>query len=198
MDSLFIDEKKGEKKEEEIKENKDEKIWDKIKKFFKDVLSLVKNVIFILSLLKRSIVFFSLQIVQSYLKQYQQHNFENADEDLIVLFYNIATLASTALGGLMSGIITKKLGGYENICNYNSRNNNWNYSSFFNFHKNFYVYNVNLIIYFCFISMGTPVLQGYLIQKIPKSIKGIGVGLDIIAYTFYRKISRAFDLWEFS
>ena len=114
MDSLFIDEKKGEKKEEEIKENKDEKIWDKIKKFFKDVLSLVKNVIFILSLLKRSIVFFSLQIVQSYLKQYQQHNFENADEDLIVLFYSIATLASTALGGLMSGIITKKLGGYEN------------------------------------------------------------------------------------
>ena len=198
MNSLFIDEKKGEKKEEEIKENKDEKIWDKIKKFFKDVLSLVKNVIFILSLLKRSIVFFSLQIVQSYLKQYQQHNFENADEDLIVLFYSIATLASTALGGLMSGIITKKLGGYENICNYNSRNNNWNYSSFFNFHKNFYVYNVNLIIYFCFISMGTPVLQGYLIQKIPKSIKGIGVGLDIIAYTFFRKISRAFDLWEFS
>ena len=137
MDSLFIDEKKGEKKEEEIKENKDEKIWDKIKKFFKDVLSLVKNIIFILSLLKRSIVYFILQIVQSYLKQYQQHNFENADEDLIVLFYSIATLASTALGGLMSGIITKKLGGYENICNYNSRNNNWNYSSFFNFHKKF-------------------------------------------------------------
>ena len=194
--------KKGEKKEEEIKENKDEKIWDKIKKFFKDVLSLVKNVIFILSLLKRSIVYFSLQIVQSYLKLYQQHNFQNADEDLIVLFYSIATLASTALGGLMSGIITKKLGGYENkksiyviiipeiITGITV--------AFLTFTKNFYVYNVNLIIYFCFISMGTPVLQGYLIQKIPKSIKGIGVGLDIIAYTFFRKISGAFDLWEFS
>ena len=35
MDSLFIDEKKGEKKEEEIKENKDEKIWEKLKSFLR-------------------------------------------------------------------------------------------------------------------------------------------------------------------
>ena len=36
--------------------------------------------------------------------------------------------------------------------------------------------------------MGSPVIQGYLIKTIPKSIKGIGVGLDMIISTFLGKI----------
>ena len=50
------------------------------------------------------------------------------------------------------------------------------------------MYNINLIIFFCFISMGNPVLQGYLIKAIPKQIKGIGVGLDMLVSTFLGKI----------
>ena len=36
--------------------------------------------------------------------------------------------------------------------------------------------------------MGNPVLQGYLIKAIPKQIKGIGVGLDMLVSTFLGKI----------
>ena len=60
--------------------------------------------------------------------------------------------------------------------------------SFLAFTKNFYVYNINLILFFCFVSVGSPVIQGYLIKTIPKSIKGIGVGLDMIVSTFLGKI----------
>ena len=154
-----------------------------------------------MSIIKRSIITFILQIVHSYLKQYQEKYFipKNATEDeknklinLIVLFYNISTLASTAIGGLLSGIITKKLGGYENkksiyvviipdiITSISV--------GFLAFSSNFYMYNINLIIFFCFISMGNPVLQGYLIKAIPKQIKGIGVGLDMLVSTFLGKI----------
>ena len=82
------------------------------------------------------------------------------------------------------GIITKKLGGYE------SKKSTYIVIipeiltaatiSFLAFTKNFYIYNINLILFFCFISIGSPVIQGYLIKTIPKSIKGIGVGLDMI------------------
>ena len=44
------------------------------------------------------------------------------------------------------------------------------------------------MLFFCFVSIGSPVIQGYLIKTIPKSIKGIGVGLDIIISTFLGKI----------
>ena len=143
-------------------------------------------------MIKRANTTFILQIVHSYLKQYQQHSLEEVNEDLIVLFYSISSLGSTAVGGLLGGIITKKLGGYE------SKKSTYIVIipeiltaatiSFLAFTKNFYIYNINLILFFCFISIGSPVIQGYLIKTIPKSIKGIGVGLDMIVSTFLGKI----------
>ena len=70
-------------------------------------------IIYVLCIILRSNITFILQIVHSYLKQYQQHSLEDVNEDLIVLFYSISSLGSTAVGGLLGGIITKKLGGYE-------------------------------------------------------------------------------------
>ena len=203
-ESIFVDEKIENNLKRKNIENKNENkktIKEKIISVLKDVLKLIKNKIFLLSIIKRSIITFILQIVHSYLKQYQEKYFipKNATEDeknklinLIVLFYNISTLASTAIGGLLSGIITKKLGGYENkksiyvviipdiITSISV--------GFLAFSSNFYMYNINLIIFFCFISMGNPVLQGYLIKAIPKQIKGIGVGLDMLVSTFLGKI----------
>ena len=60
---------------------------------------------------------------------------------------------------------------------------------FLAFTKNFYVYNINLILFFCFVSIENPVLQGYLLKTIPSSIKGIGVGFDMLLSTFLGKIS---------
>ena len=143
-------------------------------------------------MLKRANITFILQIVHSYLKQYQQHSINEPNEDLIVLFYSIASLASTAVGGLLGGVITKKVGGYE------SKKSIFivlipeiltAFTIFFlAFTKDFYYYNINLILFFCFISVGSPVIQGYLIKTIPKSIKGLGVGLDMIVSTFLGKI----------
>ena len=164
----------------------------RIIKILKDSISLIKNPIYLLLILKRSILTFIFQIVHSYLKQYQEHAFYNANEDLIILFYNISSLVSNAVGGLLSGIATKKLGGYENKKSF--------YVviipeiitavtvGFLAFTKNFYVYSINLIFFFCFASMGNPVLQGYLLKTIPKPIKGIGVGLDMLVSTFLGKI----------
>ncbi len=92
-------------------------VKERIKSVFKDVWKLIKNIIFMLNIIKRSIITLILQIVHSYLKQYQEHYFfadRELYEDLIVLFYNISSLAATAIGGILSGIVTKKLGGYEN------------------------------------------------------------------------------------
>ena len=188
--TVFVDSKKVEKHKNTKK--KEVKFCDKIKNVLKDLLSLIKNPIYLFSMLKRANITFILQIVHSYLKQYQQHSINEPNEDLIVLFYSIASLASTAVGGLLGGVITKKVGGYE------SKKSIFivlipeiltAFTIFFlAFTKDFYYYNINLILFFCFISIGSPVIQGYLIKTIPKSIKGLGVGLDMIVSTFLGKI----------
>ena len=192
--TVFIDTKKVEKQKREKsgEKKKKKKLSEKIKNLLLDLFSLVKNKIYVLCMIKRANITFILQIVHSYLKQYQQHSLNDVNEDLIVLFYSISSLASTAVGGLIGGIITKKLGGYE------SKKSTYVVIipeiltaitiSFLAFTKNFYVYNINLILFFCFVSIGSPVIQGYLIKTIPKSIKGIGVGLDMIVSTFLGKI----------
>ena len=190
--TIFIDEKKAEEMKRKTKSENRKSIKNRIIGVLKDSLSLIKNPIYVLCIILRSNITFILQIVHSYLKPYQEHSLYDSNEDLIVLFYNISSLASTAVGGLLSGIVTKKLGGYERKKSI--------YVvlipeiitaitvGFLAFTKNFYVYNINLILFFCFISMGNPVLQGYLMKTIPKSIKGIGVGLDMIVSTFLGKI----------
>ena len=192
--TVFVNAKNVEKqKREKSGEKKTKKtLCEKFKNLLSDLFFLVKNKIFLLCMIKRANTTFILQIVHSYLKQYQQHSLEDVNEDLIVLFYSISSLGSTAVGGLLGGIITKKLGGYE------SKKSTYIVIipeiltaatiSFLAFTKNFYIYNINLILFFCFISIGSPVIQGYLIKTIPKSIKGIGVGLDMIVSTFLGKI----------
>ena len=191
--TVFVDSKKvQEKKNKKNGESKKETLWEKIKFFSKEIFNLIKNKIFLLCMLKRANTTFVLQIVHSYLKQYQGHSLDDPSDDLIVLFYSISSLAATAVGGLIGGVITKKLGGYE------SKKSIYiviipeiltaGTVFFLAFTKNFYIYNVNLILFFCFISVGSPVIQGYLIKTIPKSIKGIGVGLDMIVSTFLGKI----------
>ena len=192
--TVFVDTKKVEKQKMEKSGEKKKKktVCEKIKNLLVDIFSLIKNKIYVFCMIKRANITFILQIVHSYLKQYQQHSLNDVNEDLIVLFYSISSLASTAVGGLLGGIISKKLGGYE------SKKSIYVVIipeiltaitiSFLAFTKNFYVYNINLILFFCFVSVGSPVIQGYLIKTIPKSIKGIGVGLDMIVSTFLGKI----------
>ena len=162
------------------------------KDLLKDICSLLKNKIFLSCIIKRSNVTFIFQIIHSYLKIYQENALENCDSDLITLFYNISSLLSTTIGGLLGGIIAKKLGGYEKKKSifiviipeiFTSVN-----IFFLAFTTNFYIYNINLMLFFCFVTMGTPVLQGYLIKTIPKSIKGVGIGFDMIISTFLGKI----------
>ena len=101
-------------------------------------------------------------------------------------------MASNAIGGFISGIATKKLGGYENkksiyvviipeIATSLT-------VGFLAFTKNFNVFNINLILFFLFCSTENPVLQAYLLKSIPRTIKGIGVGFDMLVSTFLGKI----------
>ena len=182
--TLFVNSKKIKNK------NKNENYT--FKNLLNDLLSLIKNKIYVLSIIKRSNSTFIFQIIHSYLKIYQEKAFEESNENLIALFYSISTLLATAIGGLLGGMIAKFLGGY------NSKKSilvviipgilTCIFISFLAFTSSFYIYNINLILFFCFVSAGTPVIQGYLIINIPKDIKSIGVGLDMIISTFLGKI----------
>ena len=161
-------------------------------KLLKDLLSLITNKIYILSIIKRSINTFIFQIIHSYLKPYQETVFQGCDEKLIVLFYNLANLVATMIGGLIGGILTKKVGGYESkksiIILIISEIITVINIFFLSFTSNFYIYNINLLIFFFFISASSPIILGYIIITIPKQIKGIGIGLDMIVSTFLGKI----------
>ena len=175
---------------EKLKNKKNKK--NNIKILLKDLFSLIKNKIYLLSIIKRSNNTFIFQIIHSYLKSYQEKVFDGSNEKLLVLFYNISSLITTAIGGLSGGIIAKYFGGYESkksilvlivpeiitVINI----------IFLSFTENFYIYNINLILFFFFISAGSPIILGYLIKTIPKPIKGIGIGLDMIVSTFLGKI----------
>ena len=174
--SMFINYKNFEKEKRKIKGEKIKKsTCDKIKKLLKDIFTLVKNKIFLFCMIKRANNTFILQIVHSYLKPYQEHSLSNVNKDLIVLFYSISSLVSTAVGGLIGGIMTKKCGGYE------SKKSIYvilipeiltGITIFFlAFTKDFYIYNINLILFFCFISIGSPVIQGYLIKEFQNQLK---------------------------
>ena len=178
--TLFVSSVKSEKKNKGFKNS------------LKDICSLLKNKIFLSCIIKRSNVTFIFQIIHSYLKIYQENILEDSNNDLITLFYNISSLLSTTIGGLLGGIIAKKLGGYEKkksifvviIAEIFTSINIF----FLAFTSNFYIYNINLMLFFCFVTMDTPVIQGYLIKTIPKSIKGVGIGFDMIVSTFLGKI----------
>jgi hypothetical protein len=96
------------------------------------------------------------------------------------------------IGGLIGGILTKKVGGYESkksiliflISEIITVINIF----FLSFTSYFYIYNINLLIFFFFISASSPIILGYIIITIPKQIKGIGIGLDMIVSTFLDKI----------
>ena len=162
------------------------------KTLLKDLFSLIKNKIYLLSIIKRAINTFIFQIIHSYLKSYQESALKNYKKGLLVLFYDISTLIGNAIGGLLGGIITKLFGGYESkksifvliipeiITTINI--------FFLSFTKDFYIYNINLFFFFFFISVGSPNILGYIIKAIPKPIKGIGIGLDMIVSTFLGKI----------
>ena len=109
--TLFANLKKTEKNKLDKKKNT---MRYEIKKTLIDCLSILKNPIYLLIIFKRSIITFVLQIVYSYFKQYQEHVLYNVNEDLIIIFYNISSLASNTIGGFISGIATKALGGYKN------------------------------------------------------------------------------------
>ena len=129
-------------------------------KLLKDLLSLITNKIYILSIIKRSINTFIFQIIHSYIKPYQETVFQGCDEKLIVLFYNLANLVATMIGGLIGGILTKKVGGYESkksiliflISEIITVINIF----FLSFTSKFYIYNINLLIFFFFISASSP------------------------------------------
>ena len=162
------------------------------KSLLKDLLSLIKNKVYVLSLIKRANNTFIFQIIHSYLKIYQKNVFEESEEKLIAIFYSVSTLISTTIGGLLGGIISKLLGGYTSkksiIVVIIPELLTCIFISFIAFTSNFYIYNINLILFFCFTSVDTPVIFGYLITNIPKDIKSIGVGLDMIVSTFLGKI----------
>ena len=173
-----------------IKELKDKKY--NFKSLLRDLWILIKNKIFILSIIRRSITTFVFQIIHSYLKVYQESVLKGCNKKLLVLFYNIASLVATAIGGLIGGVLTKCVGGYESkksviillIPEFVTTVNIF----FLSFTKDFYIYNINLILFFFFISSNSPIILGYLIKTIPQKIKGVGVGLDMIVSTFLGKI----------
>ena len=96
------------------------------------------------------------------------------------------------IGGLLGGFLTKKIGGYESkksiIILIISEIITVVNIFFLSFTSRFYIYNINLLLFFFFISASTPIIFGYLIITIPKPIKGIGIGLDMIVSTFLGKI----------
>ena len=174
----------------------------KKKRKFEDLLrylgEFIKDKVYILCIIKRANTTFVLQIINTYIKSYPMKKFDSFTDDkeklkdLIKYFYLFSSLACGSLGGLLGGIITKKIGGVEN--------KNSIYILFFSelivsinigflaFSGNFYTYNINLMAFFFFSLIGAPIIQGYLIKTISESKKSVGIGVDMIVSTCLGKI----------
>ena len=234
--SIFINYRKNEKKKK-----------NKLEDVLKYLVGFLKDIIFILVIIKRANTTFVLQIIHTYIKSYQVESFgdkndtlnyinnsnssgfldedlnvtnktaffgylnedlynfnqverndtnkDNSNEELkklISYFYLFSSLVCGSFGGLLGGIITKKIGGVES--------KNSIYILFFSelivsinigflaFSGNFYIYNINLMAFFFFSLMGAPIIQGYLIKTLPESKKSVGIGVDMIVSTCLGKI----------
>jgi len=157
---------------------------------FKKVIS---NQCFIFSSLSRACLYFTFQIIHTFLKKYTFEALNYNNEITFFYYYSLTTILAPSLGSLIGGAICNKfLGGYE------SKNSIW-IILFFGTSAVFFItliriakeFNYSIIYifgYFFSVSAFLPTISGYIINSLHKELKGFGNSFDSLITNILGKL----------
>lgn len=149
------------------------------------------NKTFLLCSYSRSIIFFVLQIIHLFFKEYAIKELNIKNETTITLYYSSITLSAPALGSLIGGLLSNSLGGYE------SAKSSIGIILFtviagigtfiLSFTKNYYFFSFGMFIFFFSNSGILPTITGYTLLCVPNNIKSISSSIDQFITTLFGK-----------
>ena len=170
-------------------ENKTLKTMSNFDKFKK----VISNQCFIFSSLSRACLYFTFQIIHTFLKKYTFEVLNYNNEITFFYYYSLTTILAPSLGSLIGGAICNKfLGGYE------SKNSIW-IILFFGTSAVFFItliriakeFNYSIIYifgYFFSVSAFLPTISGYIINSLHKELKGFGNSFDSLITNILGKL----------
>ena len=170
-------------------ENKNLKILSNFDKF----KTVILNQCFIFSSLSRACIYFTFQIIHTFLKQYTFEALNYKDEITFFYYYSLTTILAPSLGSLIGGAICNKfLGGYE------SKNSIWIilffgtsavlFITLIRICKEFNYLIIYIFGYFFSVSAFLPTISGYVINSLHKELKGFGSSLDSLINNILGKL----------
>jgi len=157
---------------------------------FKTVIS---NQCFIFSSLSRACLYFTFQIIHTFLKKYTFEALNYNNEITFFYYYSLTTILAPSLGSLIGGAICNKfLGGYE------SKNSIWIilffgttavlFITLIRIVKEFNFLIIYIFGYFFSVSAFLPTISGYIINSLHKELKGFGSSFDSLITNILGKL----------
>ena len=190
-----IDINNKDKKEKLINEqySKEENNNLKLVYNFDKFKTVILNQCFIFSSLSRACLYFTFQIIHTFLKKYTFEALNYKDEITFFYYYSLTTILAPSLGTLIGGAICNKfLGGYE------SKNSIWIilffgtsgvlFISLIRICKAFSYLIIYIFGYFFSVSAFLPTISGYVINSLHKELKGFGSTLDSLITNILGKL----------
>lgn len=157
-----------------------------------NALNLAKNKAFMFSSFSRSVIFFVLQIIHLYFKEYSISVLKVSNENKIVLYYSFITITAPALGSLIGGAFSNYLGGYESpnsIVIVIIFNLLAGFAVIFlSLTKNYIVFSMSVFLFFYSVSGILPTITGYTLLSSPKLLKSLSSSVDLLITTLFGKL----------
>ena len=151
------------------------------------MLAILKSGAYIFSAYTRANLLFIFQVIHLFITDYANNGLKVDDTKILLKYYGSASVFGPTLGGSFGGLVSTRLGGYED------KKSVWACIGFglltlaavfpLAFAKNIYIFSISLFCFFFCASAILPTIVGYIISSVPKEHKGAGSSLNMLITT---------------
>lgn len=151
------------------------------------MVAILKSGSYIFSAYSRANLLFIFQVIHLFITDYVNNGLQMTDKKQLLYYYGIASVFGPATGGSFGGLISTKVGGYEN------KNSVFVCIIFgiltlimifpLAYATTMLIFSICLFFFFFCSSAILPTIVGYIISSVPKEHKGAGSSLNLLITT---------------